>query len=128
MVPDYLCVHITLSVFFGCFRCAQALYNLLHLHCKNQSIRITLNGIYQLPVFFPIQGFCHVIRSIHGPAHPSVLHPQGDRCTILILLYPMFLYTVPGFASGIFIPCSWYGSRPSLFFARYGAILKKWTQ
>ena len=86
MMCDRFYIRIPFSIFLWCFRCTQRLDDLFHLHGEYQSIRIPFNCIDQFPVFFPIQGFRHVIRSVFRPPHSPMLHPQSDRGTVLALL------------------------------------------
>ena len=61
MVAYDICVFIPFSIFFRCFCRAQSLQCLLHLHRKDQTVRIPVNGLYQFSIFYPVQCFRHVI-------------------------------------------------------------------
>ena len=87
MPVHQLYINISLSISFRCFGCAQRLYDLLHLHCKDQSVRISIYRLYQFFVFFPVQHFRKVVRSCNRPSHPSVLHPHCNHRAVLVFLY-----------------------------------------
>ena len=112
MVGDGFYIRIPFSVFLWGFRRTQRFHDFFHLHAEYQSVRIPFNRINQFPVFFPVQGFRHVIRSAFGPSHSPVLHPQSDRGTVLVLLdshifiddpFPCFRKFYPLLWSSIFV-------------------------